>query len=373
MAPDGNWARPFLAAPVDTTPGTHFVYNTGASYMLSAIVQSLTGQTILDYLTPRIFEPLGIEGATWVTCPRGINTGGFGLSVKTTDIARFGQLYLQQGVWQGAQLIPAAWVVAATSRQVDNGSDAQSDWAQGYGYQFWRCRHNAYRGDGAFGQYCIVMPDQDAVLAITSGVEDMQAVLDLVWGKLLPAMGAAALPEDGAAQAALTEKLAGLVLRPLGGEDLCAPEVAARVSGKTFTFDLDAQRVDDDRHMPSPEAQLLRSVGVELQPDGGKLTLTDGRGPHTIAFGSGAWVTGVTEISSDMANVAEISNDSPPRVAASGTWVDATTLAVKVCLYETPFCPTLTCAFDGDQVRYQFVANVAFGPRERPELVGKVV
>jgi hypothetical protein len=207
------------------------------------------------------------------------------------------------------------------------------------------------------------MPDQDAVLAITSGVEDMQAVLDLVWGKLLPAMGEVALPEDGAAQAALTAKLAGLALQPLGGDDLCAPEVAARVSGRTFAFDLDAQRVDDDRHMPSAEAQLLRSVGVELQPDGGKLTITDGRGPHTIEFGSGTWVTGVTEISSD----------SPQRVAASGTWLDATTLAVKVCLYETPFCPTLTCAFDGDQVRYQFVANVAFGPRERPELVGKAV
>ena len=95
---DGNWARAFLARPVAHAPGTHFLYNTGATYMLSAIVQKVTGQTLLEYLRPRLFEPLGIEGATWETCPRGVNTGGFGLSVKTEDIARFGQLYLQRGV-----------------------------------------------------------------------------------------------------------------------------------------------------------------------------------------------------------------------------------------------------------------------------------
>ena len=177
-AKDGNWVRAFLAQPVDHAPGAPFVYNSGATYMLAAIVQQLTGSTLLDYLTPRLLAPLGIEGATWESCPRGINTGGWGLSIKTEDIARFGQLYLQRGVWQGQQLIPATWVDAATARQVANGSNPDSDWEQGYGYQFWRCRHGAYRGDGAFGQYCLVLPDQDAVLAITAGVEDMQAVLN---------------------------------------------------------------------------------------------------------------------------------------------------------------------------------------------------
>ena len=156
--------------------------------MLSAIVQKATGMTVLDYLRPRLFEPLGIEHPTWETSPQGISAGGFGLSIRTEDIARFGQLYLQKGNWQGKQLVPAAWVEAATARQTSNGSNPKSDWDQGYGYQFWRCRHGAYRGDGAFGQYCIVLPEQDAVIAITSGVKDMQAVLNLVWDKLLPAM-----------------------------------------------------------------------------------------------------------------------------------------------------------------------------------------
>ena len=115
---DGNWAKAFLARPVEHTPGTHFVYNSGATYMLSAIVQKLTGQKIVDYLQPRLFAPLGIEHPTWENCPRGINVGGWGLNIKTEDIARFGQMYLQKGAWQGQQLVSAAWVAAATTRQV---------------------------------------------------------------------------------------------------------------------------------------------------------------------------------------------------------------------------------------------------------------
>jgi len=182
------WAKTFLAHPVPFKPGTHFLYNTSATYMQSAIVQNVSGQTVLDYLQTRLFEPLGIERPTWETSPQGISTGGYGLSIRTEDIAKFGQLYLQKGKWHDKQLVPAAWIDAATARQTSNGSNPESDWDQGYGYQFWRCRHGAYRGDGAFGQYCIVLPEQEAVIAITSGVRDMQAILNLVWEKLLPAI-----------------------------------------------------------------------------------------------------------------------------------------------------------------------------------------
>ena len=190
------WAKTFLAQPVPFKPGTHFLYNTSATYMASATVQKVTGQTVLDYLKPRLFDPLGIAKPTWEASPQGISAGGYGLSVRTEDIAKFGQLYLQKGKWNGKQLVPEAWVETATARQTSNGSNPKSDWDQGYGYQFWRCRHGAYRGDGAFGQYCIVLPEQDAVIAITSGVRDMQAVLNLVWDKLLPAMKLSALPAD---------------------------------------------------------------------------------------------------------------------------------------------------------------------------------
>ena len=193
MDPAVSQTRAFLALPVAHKPGTHFVYNTPASFMLSAIVQKVSGTPLVDYLRPRLFEPLGIRNPKWEATPKGVSLGGFGLSVTTEDIARFGQLYLQKGEWNGKRLLPAEWVAAATSRQVSNGSNPASDWDQGYGYQFWRCRHGVYRGDGAFGQYCIVMPEQDAVIAITSGVRDMQARPE-------PRVGAPpARDEDGAA------------------------------------------------------------------------------------------------------------------------------------------------------------------------------
>ncbi len=361
MAPDGNWARAFLARPVDYEPGTHFLYNTGASYMLSAIVQKLTGMTLLSYLTARIFEQLGIDGATWDSCPRGVNLGGFGLNLKTEDIARFGQLHLQMGVWEREQLLPEAWVAEATSYQTDNSSMDNADWSQGYAFQFWRCRHNAYRGDGAFGQYCIVMPDQDAVLAITGGLGDMQAVLDLVWTHLLPAMVPEALLEDASTYAKLASKLASLTLPPLDGPD--APPMAEYVSGKVYAFDLDVQRATVEPHHATADAQLLRSMSLTFDAGGGTLMIEDERGPQEITFGLGEWRFGTTRLDGDRQR----------RVAASGAWATEDTFAVKLCLYETPFCPTILCRFDDGQVVYQFKPNVGFGPLERPELVGNVV
>src|SRR5262249_20836020 len=113
-AQDLTWTKKFFAHPVPFKPGTHFLYNSPATYMLSAIVQKTTGMTVLDYLRPRLFEPLGFENPTWVASPQGVSAGAYGLMVRTEEIARFGQLYLQKGMWKGRQLIPAAWVEQAT-------------------------------------------------------------------------------------------------------------------------------------------------------------------------------------------------------------------------------------------------------------------
>ncbi len=211
--------KQFLAHPVPCKPGTHFQYNTLGSYVLSAIVTKVTGQTSLDYLKPRLFEPLGIENPRWDSSAEGYSLGGYGLFIRTEDLAKFGQLYLQKGKWEGKQLIPQEWVEQATSRQVPNADEKDhsqigSDWQQGYGFQFWRCRHNVYRGDGAGGQFCIVMPDQDVVIAITADHANMQAQLDAVWENLLPAFQAQALPENAAAQEKLKQAIAGLVVPP---------------------------------------------------------------------------------------------------------------------------------------------------------------
>jgi CubicO group peptidase (beta-lactamase class C family) len=340
--PAQSWAKSFLAHPVPFKPGTHFLYNTSATYMQSAIVQKATGKTLLDYLKPRLFEPLGIEKPTWETSPQGISTGGYGLSIRTEDIAKFGQLYLQKGKWQGKQLVPESWVEAATARQTSNGSNPKSDWDQGYGYQFWRCRNGAYRGDGAFGQYCIVLPEQDAVIAITSGVKDMQAVLNLVWDKLLPAMKASALAVDDEARKKLQEKLKALSVRPQEGT-----ASAARVLGKKYEFPT------NDRKLES----------IMLESDGKETTLvTQVNGvEQRIACGGGAWKKG--RGAWGMLTVQP--------VAASGAWTDDESFTAKLCFYETPFIFTARLKFTGDEVRWEAESNVGFGPVKQAQLVGK--
>ncbi len=210
LGPAEPWARTFLAQPVPFKPGTHFLYNTPGSHMLSAIVQKVTGQTVLEYLRPRLFEPLGIEDPQWQSSPQGESIGGWGLKLRTEDIAKFGQLYLQKGKWNGVQLVPEKWIAQATSKQVSNGTNAGSDWNQGYGFQFWRCRHGAFRGDGKDGQFCIVMPEQDAVVAITADTRDMQSELNLVWEKLLPAFQNASLPANAVELEKLRKTLSNL-------------------------------------------------------------------------------------------------------------------------------------------------------------------
>lgn len=205
-----DWVSAFLAHPVPHKPGTHFKYNTPATFMQSAIVQQVTGQTVVDYLQTRLFDPLGIDKPTWDKSPDGYSLGGYGLYLCTEDIAKFGQLYLQKGKWKNIQIVPEKWVDQATAKQVSNGSDPERDWDQGYGFQFWRCRHGAYRGDGKDGQFCIVLPDQDAVIAITAKTSNMQAELNVVWETLLPAFHDKPLPEHGKELERLTAIVSGL-------------------------------------------------------------------------------------------------------------------------------------------------------------------
>jgi len=205
-----DWVKRFLAHPVPHKPGTHFRYNTPATYMLSAILQKQTGQTVNEYLLPRLFEPLGIDKPRWDQSPEGVSIGGFGLFLKTEDIAKFGQLYLQRGKWGKRQLLSPSWVDQATSKQTSNGSNPKSDWDQGYGFQFWRCRNNAYRADGKDGQFCIVLPELDAVIVMTAKSKDMAAQLELTWSKLLPAFADEALAANAQSLAALNKSIQAL-------------------------------------------------------------------------------------------------------------------------------------------------------------------
>jgi len=378
-----NWAKAFFDWPIPHAPGTKFVYNSAATYLCSAIVQKLTGQKIIAYLKPRLFDPLGIEGPTWETCPRGICTGGWGLSIQTEGLAKFGQLYLQKGRWKDRHILPAKWIEEATTFKIQQPlpakparPNAQNDWLQGYGYQFWRAQHNAYRGDGAFGQFTIVMPDQDAVIAITSESKNMQGELDLVWEHLLPAMKEKSLPANPQSQAKLQKTLSSLALTPprwiaTSGRDSAAsqqpsrPEVAihqtaARVSGKTFKLETNDLG--------------LQSASFAFRKDACVVTFRDAHTAYPIACGIERWQRGETALPGTPPRL--ISGGMPKpgtkhKLAASGTWKDANTFEMTWRYYETPHHDTVTCRFDGDKVQIEFVASIA--SRKRPVLRGQMV
>lgn len=246
----GDSVAAFLASAPEAEAGVGFNYNTGATYMASAIVQRVTGQTVLDYLRPRLLEPLGIENIAFDSCSKGINYGGFGLNVLTGDIAKFGKFLLQRGMWEGRQLIPSEYVDMMTSKHINNWGDSKfqkldefeaeeqpesvrkNDWCQGYGRQFWRCvPDNVYRGDGAFGQLCVVMPDQDAVMAVTAGLGDMQAELNAIWALIDEGGFDYKGGEGDEALRALNDKLSSLALPIDGGK--CYRELAD-FSGRSY-------------------------------------------------------------------------------------------------------------------------------------------
>ncbi|KQX65846.1 serine hydrolase domain-containing protein [Paenibacillus sp. Root444D2] len=341
-----NWINNFLNLPVEHEPGTHFVYNSGATYMLSAILQKVTDQTLLEYLQPRLLEPLDIQGATWESCPRGIHIGGWGMKIKTEDIAKFGQLYLQKGQWAGYQLIPESWVEEATTKQISNDSSTNNDWAQGYGYQFWRCRHGAYRGDGAFGQFCVVLPEQDAVIAITSGVNNMQDVLDTIWEHLLPAMKSEMLSVDLEASESLTNALQGLSLEP--------PRVLLNSTLETSLSGIEFELEENE--------EQIQTLSIDFTENSANVTIQNNTGKHTVCFGRNEWFEGTYTLHMRQENVA----------VGSATWQDSNTLLLTLRYVEAPFCVTVVCTFNDGSLQMQFRQNVSFGNEEPKWIKGKI-
>ena len=190
---DENWAKAVMACGCDAEPGTRFRYNSHGTYLVSCMVQKVTGMNIRDYLMPRLFEPLGIEKPKWEMSPQGVCCGGWGLYLSSIDLSRFGECLLRGGVWEGRQLLPKAWLAKATAAQIDTANRTPAptiEWAQGYGYQFWRCTQNRYRGDGMYGQLLIIDKARDMVIAVNAQLDDMAAEMALMTDGLAPAADA---------------------------------------------------------------------------------------------------------------------------------------------------------------------------------------
>lgn len=178
----GNWIRSYLKAPWYNDPGKEFRYVNENIYMLCAVVKRVTGQNVRDYLQPRLFEPLGIDYPQWETDPYGVEAGGWGVFLKTEDVAKLMLLYQQGGVFNGQRILDEEWTKKATSFVVDNSNNSGLDSTDGYGYCFWRCSvPGTYRADGMFSQFGIVFEDYDAIFICTSGICSEETARTLIW------------------------------------------------------------------------------------------------------------------------------------------------------------------------------------------------
>ena len=343
IATSDNWVKDFLNTPIKYQPGTKFLYNSPATYMLSAIVQKVTGQKVIDYLKPRLFDPLGINGMDWEIDPKGINTGGWGLRLKTEDMAKFGQLFLQKGKWNGKQILPASWVEEASTMKImqdPNATQARkdsSDWLQGYCYQMWRCRNDGFRADGANGQFIIVLPKQDVVIAITAETPDMQGEINLIWKHLLPAFQNKKLQSNPALLVSLKEKTASLAL-PIPAKNTYST-MESMISGKNYSI------ISGEKS--------FQGLSVEFKNNGCVLSLKTDSTTHFIPFGFGKWeLSETTKFGPYLVARAKANRVGLPifKVAGSYEWKDDKTLEMTLRYIESPHTETITCTFENTKV-----------------------
>ncbi len=304
--PDGDWVRGFISSELSHEPGSLFAYNSAATYMLAAVLRKVSGMNVREYLIPRLFEPLGMKPGIWECCPKGTNVGGWGLYLKTEDIARFAQLLLNGGAHEGKQLIPSDYLREAISKQIDNSMNETPDWKLGYGYQFWMSQHG-FRGDGASGQYAIVLPELDIAIATTAGLSDMQRVLTLIWDILIPAVTDETLPENPSDQKALTEILDSLSI-PLASGDL-------------------TRRHDSAKWMFEQNDAGITEAAISFGEKDCLLEFRSKHGLEKLRAGFGF----------NCDNILQLNDHLPRRTMASAAWISESVLEIVLCCYEASF------------------------------------
>lgn len=285
-----DWIKKFLHHPFVYEPGTHFMYNTAGTNMLCAILKKKSGLDMTDFLKPRLFQPLGMGEIHCVKMPDGTEMGGAGMSVTIEEMARFAQFVANKGSWEGKQLLNPEWFDMATSKQIENagaGWGGDPDWQAGYCFQFWRCApEGVFRGDGAYGQYGVVMTKQDAVLVIHSASLKLQAVLTAAWDNLLPSMNDGPLPEDHNAYHRLQKRLERLELNPMLG--VHNPGAEGSLDGAVYVPAKPMPCLRDIVGGPGcfiPEGGSLESVTFKFEGTKARIICKEDRGEYTLDLG----------------------------------------------------------------------------------------
>jgi hypothetical protein len=296
--------------------------------------------------------------------PKGINTGGWGLHLKTEDIAKFGQFYLQKGKWNGSQLLSQDWITMATSKQVSNGSNPDNDWMQGYGFQFWRSRYNTYRGDGAMGQFCLVFPDQDTVVAITSGTNNMGEIMQLTWDIILPVLKEGKIPRNDQALLALQKKIASLKIKAVEGQ--MTNRQQKKWLNKEFHFD------ENDQGIKTISFKTQnKEYSVQIKMEGGIQIIPFGQQRYIKAKVKGHLPYSRTRRSSFIpeSSLRYIKNKT---IASNGAWTDENEFHLRVYLYETPARMNYKFKFSDDGLILECSADHYLGFGDQPKTLKSI-
>ena len=318
-----DWPKTFMSSAVENKPGTVFKYNNMATFMLSAIVQKATGVKLVDYLKPRLFEPLGIKNFNWDETPEGYTFGAIGLRIQSDDMAKFGQMLLQKGKWNGKQVVPQNWVEEATSFQIMSNAPENktpkelNDWEQGYGYQFWRGRNNSYRADGLGGQFIIVLPEKDAVVVLTSAATNTQEELNLVWDHLFPAMQDKSLPENKKSSAELANRITALSSLKTSSSSTSA--LLKRISGKRIEV--------------VPNEAGIKALSISMKNADAKIQIDRGDGKYEITAGLDDWKFSQTKLNT-LAGAPRSTQSFPIQVASKYSWTDGNTFELTARFVE---------------------------------------
>lgn len=364
--PSKDWIREFLATPVNHVPGTTFMYNSTGSTFLGAIVRKLTGLGLHDYLKPRLFDKIGIdaENLRWITMPDGMEIGGGGLYATTEDNLRLMKLYADGGVWEGERILAEDYVKLATSKQNDSATERAvnppaEDNFVGYGFQIWMCRpKGVYRADGAMGQFTIVFPERDMLLAITENASGStggampQKALDTIWEWLdsLPGAETETLPEDPEASAHLARRMQMLAL-PAPQRSPESP-LQEKISGSTYAV--------TDGYFALSDAGMVRFMSGEDRPSGAKaLSLTFGENACTLT----CLVDGKPQSLTAATDGTRLRNELPgmPSIAlCSGCWEAEHVFRITLRMVETCNETSVTFTFSGDQARVETCSNHVF-------------
>jgi CubicO group peptidase (beta-lactamase class C family) len=350
-----SWIAEFFKIPIVHRPGSTYVYTSAASYMLSAILTRVTGQTLHEYLRPRIFEPLGIQDETWDVSPDGINPGGNGLSAKTVDLLKIGILHEQNGIWNGRRLLDEAWVNTATKAHGDPVK---------YGYHWWAHPDGVFSARGRFTQLALGYRSHHATLAVTCAINGSFNLLPHL-ERHFPAAFLDTFVDDPAADERLAARLA-----QWQAQDAPATWKESYVSAaKTVTASNASRPARSGKRFvmranPHGVGELIFTITDDLC----EFNLIDKRGTHTIIAGFDRWIEGRTNMSgSDLHHGYELAS-SP--VVARACWIEPEKLQMTWIFAETAFRDTVLCEFSEHGITFKREVNLNGGPLRHDDIVG---